>query len=138
MFNKAIIIGRLTGDPELKKTPNDVSVSSFTVAVDRPYRKDGEKKADFLNVVAWRQTADFVTKYFSKGNAIGVEGSIQTRSYTDKENNKRYVVEVVADNVFFVESKSNSDKKANAETPKAATPDAEDFQTVEDDEDLPF
>lgn len=104
MYNKAIIIGRLTADPELKKTQSSVSVISFTVALDRHAKED--KKTDFISCVAWRNTAEFICKYFSKGKPIGVEGSIQTRDYTDKEGNKRKAVEVVADNVFFVGGKS--------------------------------
>ena len=147
MFNKAILIGRLTADPELKTTPNGVPVVSFTVACDRRFSRDSERKADFINVVAWRQSAEFVAKYFSKGKAIGVEGSIQTRDYTDKNNNKRYVVEVVADNVFFVESKGSSGGAAPAfgamggatQAPVAySNGDPGDFEEIETDSDLPF
>lgn len=108
MLNCAIIMGRLTADPELKKTPSDVSVTSFTVAVDRKYNKDEEKIADFINVVAWRGSADFVCKYFKKGQMIAVQGEIQTRSYDDKDGIKRWVTEIIAENVSFCGSKSNS------------------------------
>lgn len=108
MLNCAIIMGRLTADPELKKTPSDVSVTSFTVAVDRKYNKDEEKVADFINVVAWRGSADFVCKYFKKGQMIAVQGEIQTRNYDDKDGIKRWVTEIIADNVSFCGSKSNT------------------------------
>ena len=102
MLNCAVIMGRLVADPELRTTPNGISVTSFCVAVDRSFVKAGEeRKADFINVVAWRQTADFVTRYFHKGSMIAVQGSIQTRSYEDKNGNKRTAVEIVADNVSF-------------------------------------
>ena len=107
MLNCAVIMGRLVADPELRTTPNGISVTSFCVAVDRSFVKAGEeRKADFINVVAWRQTADFVTRYFHKGSMIAVQGSIQTRSYEDKNGNKRTAVEIVADNVSFCGSKS--------------------------------
>ncbi len=145
MLNKSILIGRLTADPELKTTTNGVAVVSFTVACDRRFSKDSERKADFINVVAWRQSAEFVCKYFSKGKPIGVEGSIQTRDYTDKNNNKRYVVEVVADNVFFVEGKGNG-SGGREQPPLPAEPpvaysngEPEDFADVpHNDGDLPF
>lgn len=107
MLNCAVIMGRLVADPELRTTPNGISVTSFCVAVDRSFVKAGEeRKADFINVVAWRQTADFVTRYFHKGSMIAVQGPIQTRSYEDKNGNKRTAVEIVADNVSFCGSKS--------------------------------
>lgn len=109
MYNKAILIGRMTASPELKTTQSGVTVCSFKVAVDRRYKDDsGNRKADFINIVAWRQAAEFVSKYFTKGSPIGVEGSIQTRDYTDKEGNKRFSVEVVAEQCFFVGGKSDS------------------------------
>ncbi len=111
MINCAIIMGRLTADPELKTTPNGVSVTSFCVAVDRKYVRQGEERqADFINVVAWRQTADFVTRYFRKGSMIAVQGSIQTRSYEDKTGAKRTAVEIVADSVSFCGSKNGSNE----------------------------
>ena len=109
MLNCAIIMGRLTADPELRTTSSGISVTSFTVAVDRNFVRQGEERqADFINVVAWRQTADFVTRYFRKGSMIAVQGSIQTRSYDDRNGNKRYVTEIVADNVSFTGSKAES------------------------------
>lgn len=148
MYNRSILIGRLVADPELRTTPNGVNVSTFRIAVDRPYSKNAEKKADFITIVAWRQQADFVCRYFSKGKAIGVEGSIQTRDYTDKEGNKRNAFEVVADRVFFVESKSASGASGSESgygAPAAAAAgvsyssgSAGDFQVIDDDNDLPF
>ena len=91
MYNRAILIGRLVADPEMRTTPNGVNVATFRIAVDRPYSKNAEKKADFITIVAWRQQAEFVCRYFSKGKAIGVEGSIQTRDYTAQDGSKRYV-----------------------------------------------
>ena len=112
-LNKIFIIGRLTSDPELKKTPSDISVTSFTVAVNRPKNKDGEQQTDFINVVAWRNTAEFICKYFSKGSAILVEGTLQTRTCEDKEGKKRKVFEVLANNVDFVESKAKNSDSSN-------------------------
>ena len=149
MYNKAILIGRITADPELKQTPTGLSVISFSIAVDRRYSGQGsERKADFINVVAWRQSAEFVSKYFHKGDAIGVDGSIQTRNYEDKSGNKRVSVEVVADNVFFVGSKNSSgntgNTRANMPTESDAPPVSfangglSDFVEIEADDDLPF
>ena len=109
-FNKVILGGRLTADPELKTTPTGISVTSFTVAVNRNYRsKSGEEpQADFLNVTAWRQTAEFITRYFRKASSICVVGSIQTRSWTDQNGQKRFATDIVADEAFFVDAKSES------------------------------
>ena len=134
MFNLVVLTGRLTADPELKKTPNGVSVTSFTVAVDRPYRSGEERQTDFINIVAWRQTAEFITKYFNKGSLIGIEGSIQTRKYTDKNGNNRTAFEVVANNVQFVESKRDNAEQGNTFENQAAG----EFEEVSDDDDLPF
>lgn len=109
-YNKVILMGRLVSDPELKRTQSGASVTNFTIAVDRKYRKDEEeKKADFISVVAWRQVAEFVSKYFGKGSAILIEGELQTRSWTDQQGNKRYATDVVAHEVYFCESKKNSE-----------------------------
>ena len=108
MFNLVVLTGRLTADPELKTTPNGISVTTFSIAVSRRYRAGEENQADFINIVAWRQTAEFITKYFKKGNMIGIEGSIQTRRYTDKNGANRTAFEVVANNAQFVESKKDS------------------------------
>ena len=141
MYNRAILIGRLVADPELRTTPNGVSVCSFCIAVDRPYSKDKEKQADFINCVAWRERAEFVTRYFSKGKPILVEGSIQTRQYTDKNNQKRTAVEVVADNCRFVESKGSGESSPapkSADIGYASGPNGQDFTEIEDNSDLPF
>ena len=106
MFNLVVLTGRLTADPELKATQSGVSVTSFSIAVQRRCKSGEEPQTDFINIVAWRQTAEFVTKHFRKGNMIGIEGSIQTRKYTDKNGNNRVVFEVIANNVQFAESKT--------------------------------
>ena len=112
MLNCAVIMGRLTADPELKTTNSGLSVTSFCVAVDRPYKKDGkERETDFINVVAWRQTAEFVTSYFHKGSMIAIEGSLRTNKYTDKNGNNRTSFFVLANNVSFCGSKSDSQNK---------------------------
>jgi single-strand DNA-binding protein len=130
MINKAILVGRLTADPELKTTNNGTAVCSFRIAVDRTFTgKNGERQADFINIVAWRNTAEFVCKYFGKGDAIGIDGSIQTRDYTDRDGNKRTAFEVVADRVSFVGGK--------AKPQETATREAEEFVEIDDD-DLPF
>lgn len=109
-FNKVILMGRLTADPELKEISSGVSVTSFNLAVDRRYTKEGqEKQTDFITIVAWRNTADFICKYFGKGTAMLVCGELQTRSWTDNEGNKRYATEVVASEVNFCEAKKNSE-----------------------------
>jgi single-strand DNA-binding protein len=107
-FNKVILIGNLTADPELKTTPNGVSVTSFSIAVGRRKVKDAEPQTDFINIVAWRNTAEFICNYFQKGKAILIVGSLQSRSWTDQNNQKRYVTEVVAEETQFVEKKSDS------------------------------
>ena len=101
MFNLTVLTGRLTADPELKTTQSGVSVTSFSIAVQRRCKSGEEPQTDFINIVAWRQNAEFITKYFKKGNMIGIEGSIQTRKYTDKNGNNRVVFEVIANNVQF-------------------------------------
>ena len=105
-MNKVILIGRLTATPELKQTGNNIAVCQFSIAVDRKFKGEGQPTADFISVVAWRKTAEFVAKYFSKGKRIAVVGSIQTRNYKDKEGIVRYVTEVVSDEVEFCESKT--------------------------------
>lgn len=115
MFNLVVLTGRLTADPELKTTQSGISVTSFSIAVDRRYRAGEEKQTDFINIVAWRQSAEFVAKHFRKGNMIGIEGSIQTRKYTDKNGNNKVAFEVIANNVQFVDKKSDS-----SETPSGA------------------
>lgn len=107
-MNRAILIGRLTADPELKTTPSGVPVARFTIAVDRKYKeKNGDRKADFLYVVAWRQLGELCARYLAKGRRVGVEGSIQSRSYEDQEGYRKYVTEIVAENVEFLEYRDN-------------------------------
>lgn len=128
MINCAVIMGRLVADPELRTTQSGISVTSFRVAVDRSYAKPGEdRQADFIDVVAWRQTADFVTRYFHKGSMIAIQGAIQTRSYEDKNGNKRTAVEIVANNVSFCGSKSEQGGGARYDAP--AQPAAPSYQS---------
>ncbi|MBQ6825521.1 MAG: single-stranded DNA-binding protein [Clostridia bacterium] len=141
MFNLVVLTGRLTADPELKTTPNGTSVTTFSIAVDRRYRSGEERQTDFITIVAWRQTAEFVSKYFKKGSLIGIEGSIQTRRYQDKDGNNRNVFEVVANNVQFVESKRDSAPVNNGAEPASfSNADVNDFADLGDatDDDLPF
>ena len=153
-FNKVIIGGRLTADPELKTTPSGISVTSFTIAVNRRYggRNGEESTADFISVTAWRQTAEFITRYFRKASSICVMGSLQTRNWTDNNGVKHYATEVVADEAYFVDAKSESPlavREASSQpympesyVPAYATPavsaDIPKFEEITDDEDLPF
>ena len=155
-FNKVILGGRLTSDPELKTTSTGVSVTSFTVAVNRRFgNKNGEEQqADFLNVTAWRQQAELVTRYFKKGSSICVVGSIQTRSWTDNNGAKRYATEVVADEVNFVDSKNENPASQNVYSAtsqpyvpesygapsytSASAGEAPKFEEITDDDELPF
>ena len=130
MLNTAIIMGRLTADPELRKTQNGTAVSSFTVAVERRFQRE---QTDFINVVAWKQTAEFVEKYFHKGDMIALRGSIQTRTYEDKNGNKRTAVEVVADEVSFCGSKGENTQKNGAQFTEH-----DDFEEIPVTDDLPF
>jgi single-strand DNA-binding protein len=136
MLNNAVIMGRLTKDPELKTTANGISVTSFTIAVDRKFNKQGEEKqADFIDIIAWRGTAEFISKYFRKGSMIAVQGSIQTRMYEDKNGNKRKAVEIVADEVSFCGDKNIN--AAPAPTTPTITPSDEEYRDIPED-DLPF
>ena len=140
MLNVAVLMGRLVSNPELRRTPNGVSVTTFTIAVDRSFVKQGaERECDFVDCVAWRNTAEFVCKYFKKGQLAAVQGSIQTRKYTDKEGNKRTAFEVVADNVHFAEPKRDSGNKSTyAHGADVDTQDNGDFEEMPSDDDLPF
>ena len=151
MLNHIVIMGRLTRDPELRRTGSGVAVTSFTVAVDRDFGKteSGERETDFIDCVAWRQTGEFVSKYFTKGSMIVVSGRLQIRSWTDKDGNKRRTAEVVADNVYFGESKrSDSGNSGFGAAPAApsygsysapASSPASDFAMLDDDDaQLPF
>ena len=112
-MNKAILMGRLTADPEIKQTPNGVAVARFTLAVNRRFAKEGQQQADFINCVAWRSQADFIGKYFRKGNMAAIEGSIQTSSWNGEDGKKRYATEVVADEVYFTGEKTNGGQSQN-------------------------
>ena len=150
MLNHITIMGRLTRDPELRRTGTGVAVASFTVAVDRDFGKNenGEKETDFIDCVAWRQTGEFVSKYFTKGSMIVVSGRLQIRSWTDKDGNKRRTAEVVADNCYFGESRRSDSNGGNAYAPAApaygsysapAAAPASDFAMLSDDDaQLPF
>ncbi len=147
MLNVVVLTGRLVADPELRHTSSDLAVTTFTIAVNRRYARAGEERqTDFIDIVAWRSNAEFVCKYFQKGSLIAIEGSIQTRTYQDKDGKNRKVFEVVANNVQFAESKKdggNVSAPADAFEP-AAAPDSyssgsdEDFQATDTDDDLPF
>lgn len=119
MLNKIFVMGRLTADPELRRTQSGTSVASFTVAVDRDFKgHNGEKETDFIPVVAWRQTGEFVSRYFTKGRMAVVEGRLQNRSWTDRDGNKRTTSEIVADQVYFGDSKKD-EMKATADEREA-------------------
>lgn len=141
MLNVCCLVGRFVANPELKQTQSGISVTSFTLAVDRSYCKQGqERQTDFINIVAWRGTAEFVCKYFKKGQLAAVQGSIQTRSYTDKDGNKRKAFEIVADQVHFAEPKRDTGNKNTYQPAAASNVSAgnDDFESIPSDEDLPF
>lgn len=141
MFNLVVLTGRLTHDPELKYTPNNVPVTSFSIAVERRHKQGEERQSDFINIVAWRSSAEFVSKYFQKGSMIGIEGAIQTRKYTDKEGKNRTAFEVVANNIQFVEPKRDrNDIQDNTEDLPSFIGNATQGEITEisDDDDLPF
>ena len=148
-MNAICLMGRLTGDPELKTTQSGVSVTSFSVAVDRAYRsKDQERQTDFINCVAWRNTAEFISRFFHKGQRIALQGSLQSRKYTANDGSQRTVYEVVVDNAFFCESKGGNaggapsyDSKIpvySEAKPAFSTANSGDFEDILTDEDLPF
>ena len=140
MFNLVVLSGRLTADVELKYTANNVPVCSFSIAVERRYKQGEERQADFINIVAWRQTAEFVSKHFSKGSMIGIEGSIQTRKYQDKDGNNRTAFEVVANNVQFVESKRSegSCEDLSSQFSNASQDENNGVTEIDTGDDLPF
>ena len=141
MLNHIVLMGRLTRDPELRRTGSGVSVASFTIACDRDFGQNGEKETDFIEVTAWRNTAEFVSKYFTKGRMAVVSGRLQIRSWTDKDGNKRKSAEVVADNVYFGDSKQTDSNSysAPAHSVPSAPATASDFTMLEDDDSqLPF
>lgn len=135
-FNKAIIGGRLTSAPELKTTPTGTAVCSFKIAVNRNGAK--EQTADFFNCIAWREKAEFISKFFGKGSAICVVGPLQTRTYTDKDGIKRGVTEIIVDEARFVDSKSDNASEQTETQATAEAPTADNFQPLADDADLPF
>ncbi len=147
-MNVVCLLGRLTATPEQKTTQNGVSVTSFSVAVDRAYQPKGaERQTDFINCVAWRGTAEFICRYFQKGQRIALQGSLQSRSYTDKNGNNRTVFEVVVDNAFFAESKSGGAPASHTDSqiptyneaaPAFSTAAATDFEEIVGADDLPF
>ena len=141
MLNKIIIMGRLTRDPELRRTGSGTAVTSFSLACDRDFKsQSGEKETDFIDVVAWKNTAEFVSKYFSKGRMAVVEGRLQTRDWTDREGGKRVATEIVADNVYFADSKRsepNENQKENFNALSGRLSD--DFVPIsEEDGEIPF
>ena len=151
MLNVIAVMGRLVADPELRKTPNGISTTRFTIACDRSYVKSGaERQTDFFDVVCWRGTAEFVCKYFKKGQLMALDGSLQTHSYEDKDGNKRKAYEIVANNVNFAESKGRSgqmsegggeslaERRPAQEAPSFSAGAPEDFAVVDESEDLPF
>ncbi len=113
MINRIVLMGRLTADPEYRQTPNGIPVATFSIAVDRNFVSNGERQTDFIPCVAWRQQADFVSRYFHKGSMIAVDGSLQTRKFTDKQGNNRTAFEVVLDNVSFTGSKAETGGNSN-------------------------
>ena len=147
-FNKVILIGNLTADPELKQTASGISACTFSIAVNRRYKdQNGNTECDFINIVAWRERAEFVTRYFTKGKPILVCGQIQTRNWTDSNGQKRYATEVIADEVSFVAPAENAaEPKNNAAAPGSYTPAAytgnsaaaAQFEEIPADSDLPF
>lgn len=154
-MNKAILMGRLAADPELRRTPNDIAVISFTIAISRPFSKDGVQQTDWIDCVAWRQTAEFISRYFNKGKMIMIEGSIQTRTYEDKTGNKRKAVEVLVDRCEFCGDGNRNNTNASGGfsgaygSPSTADPmqgmsasfesgSDDDFATISSDDDLPF
>lgn len=155
MLNKAILMGRLTRDPELRHTQTNIPVASFTLAVDRGFNRgstgEGQQSADFINIVAWRNTAEFVSKWFRKGQLVAVSGRIQTRTWKDRDGNNRTSVEVVADDCYFAESKKS--ENASSSSPSASndafgsgfqndfapvTPGSDFEELIGDDGELPF
>ena len=143
MLNKVILMGRLVADPELKRTQNDVAVVSTRIAVDRDYKAAGqERQTDFIDIVCWRNTAEFVSRYFTKGQMIALTGSLQSRQYETKEGQKRTAYEVVCDQVYFADSKRDSSAapahRENTAAPQFTAPGSDDFEEIDDDSQLPF
>lgn len=147
MLNNCTIMGRMVRNPELRRTGSGIACTSFTLAVDRDFKNNGETETDFIDCVAWRSTAEFVNTYFAKGRMAAVSGRLQKRSWTDKDGNKRSVAEVVADNVYFGDSKRDNDNSgvtgtygdANGSNVSFSSTPASDFAMLDDDDSsLPF
>lgn len=151
MINNVVLMGRLTADPELKTTNNGISVTSFSIAVDRGYVRQGEERqADFINIVAWRNTAEFICRYFGKGALIALEGKLQSRTYQAKDGTNRYVVEVVADSVSFTGERrepnmqqsqgapTTNHNQVNEQASSYSSGSTGDFEEMPLDDDLPF
>lgn len=144
-LNKVILGGRITADPELKTTQSGTTVTTFSVAVNRKVGKDQEQKTDFITCVAWRTTAEFISRYFRKGSSIAIVGNLQQRSWEDKDGNKRYATEVVVDEAHFVDSKNEATSAPSAqpmtyipEAYKSQQPQQMNFEEMKNDDDLPF
>ena len=143
-MNKVILMGRLTRDVEMRQTPNGVSLARFSIAVTRRFKNsNGEYDADFINCIAWRQTGEFIARYFQKGSMIAVVGSIQTRSWDGNDGKKQYATEVIVDEAYFTGSKSENSTGSNTDLSDSGLDDlnsqyGEDFATIGDEEDLPF
>ena len=139
MINRVVLVGRITKDIDLRKTPNGASVVQFTIACNRRVKQQGQPEADFINCVAWRNTADFISKFFDKGQLIALVGSLQSRTYEDKTGAKRTAFEVIVDEAHFVESKRDSSRPSTPEfkAPPVTGGNTVDFEEVQDDE-LPF
>lgn len=153
MLNRVVLMGRIVADPELKTTPSGISVTSFRLAVDRSYVKQGEeRKADFIDVVCWRQTAEFVCRYFGKGSLIAVDGQLQSRTYQARDGTNRYVTEVVAENISFTGERREQSEQRQYTPPNVAPPETappsmgysqpsyeqQGFNDFAEDDDLPF
>ena len=139
-MNTVVLIGRLTADPELKHTQNGNAVTGFSIAVDRPYQKSGEERqADFINIVAWSKLGEFCSKYFKKGQQVGIIGRIQTRTWDDDQGTKHYVTEVVAEEAYFADSRRDGEAGSTSfeNTFGSTMPGATDFE-VSSSDDLPF
>ena len=141
-MNKVILMGRLTKDAELRQTTSGTAVARFSVAVNRRFAKEGQPQTDFINCVAWKQTGEFIARYFRKGNMIAIVGSIQTRSWDDSYGNRRYATEVIVDEAYFTGSKAEMQNGGNY-APNNDAPNKEDFEgdefaDLENDDDLPF
>lgn len=142
-FNKVILVGNMVADPELKTTPNGVPVTNFSIAVSRRFQaKEGQQDVDFINVVCWRQNAEFVKRFFNKGRSILVCGQLQSRSWTDNNGQKRYTLEVVADEVSFVDRKPDGQSapigQSSAPAPYSNAGESISFEEMSTDDDLPF